>query len=201
MRQASVGQMRRRVSGAKIIIIFAVFFRITSSAHVYTDKFVSFITVCVLYTRTNIANISFYRYDPTAVLDFLWALTCNPKLWQGRDKFTPKHYVPENILLLEERQLLSLVAYVVAEAVILCNVQNRNAALARMYMRLDLLLHCMSTEDSLIAGVVNYLAERMITNTEYEFYRFSLYMCANRILVTFIYRSMYSTDGFNGFRI
>ncbi|XP_011171982.1 integrator complex subunit 1 [Solenopsis invicta] len=105
------------------------------------------------------------EYDPTAVLDFLWALTCNPKLWQGRDKFTPKHYVPENILLLEERQLLNLVAYLVSEAVIICKMQNRNAALARMDIRLDLLLHCISTEDSLISNVVNYLAERMMDNT------------------------------------
>lgn len=110
-----------------------------------------------------------FRYDPTAVLDFLWALTCNPKLWQGRDKFTPKHYVPENILLLEERQLLNLVTYLVSEAVIICNMQNRNAALARMDIRLDLLLHCISTEDNLISSVVNYLAERMMDNIEYEF--------------------------------
>lgn len=105
-------------------------------------------------------------YDPTAVLDFLWALTCNPKLWQGRDKFTPKHYVPENILLLQKWQLLNLVAYLVSEAVIICGMQNRNAALARMDIRLDLLLHCISTEDDLISSVVHYLAERMMDNTD-----------------------------------
>lgn len=114
--------------------------------------------------------MSYCRYDPTAVVDFLWALTCNPKLWQGRDKFTPKHYVPENILLLKEQQLLNLVAYLVAEAIVICNMQNRNAALARMYIRLDLLLHCISTEDDSIANVVNYLADYMTTNTGYEFY-------------------------------
>lgn len=108
------------------------------------------------------------RYDPTAVLDFLWALTCNPKLWQGRDKFTPKHYVPENILLLEEQQLLNLVAYIVSEAVVTCVMENRNAALARMDIRLDLLLHCISTEDERISNIVNYLAERMMDKTEYE---------------------------------
>jgi len=72
--------------------------------------------------------------------------------------------------LLEERQLLNLVAYIVFEGVIICKMQNRNAALARMDIRLDLLLHCISTEDSLIPNVVNYLAERMMDNTEYEFY-------------------------------
>ncbi|XP_017798364.1 PREDICTED: integrator complex subunit 1 [Habropoda laboriosa] len=107
-------------------------------------------------------------YDPTAVLDFLWALTCNPKLWQGRDKFTPKHYVPENILLLHEKQLLTLVAYIVAEAVIICNCQNRNTALARIESRLDLLLHCVSTDDHLIASVVKYLAGRMMNDSNID---------------------------------
>jgi integrator complex subunit 1 len=45
------------------------------------------------------------KYDPTAVLDFLWALTCNPKLWQGREKFTPKHHSPEDILGLTSAQV------------------------------------------------------------------------------------------------
>lgn len=65
--------------------------------------------------------------------------------------------------------MLNLVAYLVSEAVIICKMQNRNAALARMDIRLDLLLHCISTEDGLISNVVNYLAERMMDNTEYEF--------------------------------
>lgn len=115
-----------------------------------------------------------YRYDPTAVLDFLWALTCNPKLWQGRDKFTPKHYIPENILLLHEKQLLTLVAYIVAEAVIICNCQNRNAALARMDSRLDLLLHCVSTDDRLVASVVKYLAQCMMNDSGYVSFSISL---------------------------
>lgn len=61
-------------------------------------------------------------------------------------------------------------AYLVSEAVIICSMQNRNAALARMDIRLDLLLHCISIEDDLISSVVNYLAERIMDNTEYEFY-------------------------------
>ncbi|KAK0167256.1 hypothetical protein PV327_004680 [Microctonus hyperodae] len=103
-------------------------------------------------------------YDPTAVLDFLWALTCNPKLWQGRDKFTPKHYIPENILLLTEKQLLTLIAYLVAEAVIIHDRQGRNFALPQMESRLDLLQHCLSTEEKYTSSVVEYLAERMMSN-------------------------------------
>ncbi|XP_014467728.1 PREDICTED: integrator complex subunit 1 isoform X2 [Dinoponera quadriceps] len=143
-------------------------------------------------------------YDPTAVLDFLWALTCNPKLWQGRDKFTPKHYVPENILLLEEQQLLHLVAYIVAEAVNICNMQNRNAALAKMYIRLDLLLHCICTEDYLIVGVVVYLAERMMGNNGENSdmaHQFLLHMYM-KIPKVICYLSTYQTNNFvNGAKI
>lgn len=98
------------------------------------------------------------------MLDFLWALTCNPKLWQGRDKFTPKHYVPENILLLSEKQLLVLVAYVVDEAITLNERQGRNSALTQMETRLELLLHCISTEEERTASVVEYLIDRMSNN-------------------------------------
>lgn len=108
----------------------------------------------------------FFSYDPTAVLDFLWALTCNPKLWQGRDKFTPKHYVPEDILFLTVEQLLNLVAYVVEEGVVTNNRENRKTALHKMEARLDLILHCISSEDKLACCVVKYLAEHMMDPRE-----------------------------------
>lgn len=53
----------------------------------------------------NLLNECDQKYDPTAVLDFLWALTCNPKLWQGREKFTPKHHSAEDILGLTSAQV------------------------------------------------------------------------------------------------
>lgn len=100
-------------------------------------------------------------YDPTAVLDFLWALTCNPKLWQGREKYSTKNDIPENILMLSNEQLLVLVMYLIEEAVILCERQNRKTAITQMETRLDLLLCCCSAEDELTMGVVKYLADQM----------------------------------------
>lgn len=44
-------------------------------------------------------------YCPTSVLDFLTALIQSPKLWQGRDKATPKHYHSENVLHLSPQQV------------------------------------------------------------------------------------------------
>ncbi|KAF4517621.1 hypothetical protein B566_EDAN002852 [Ephemera danica] len=55
-------------------------------------------------------------YDPGAVLDFLWALIGNPKLWQGREKRTPKHHSVEDIMSLSTQQVCVLLDYVVEEA-------------------------------------------------------------------------------------
>ncbi|KAJ8668061.1 hypothetical protein QAD02_009724 [Eretmocerus hayati] len=105
-------------------------------------------------------------YDPKAVLDFLWALTCNPKLWQGREKYSNKNDMPENILLLSQEQLLVLVMYLIEEAVILCERQNRKIAIAQMETRLDLLICCCSGEDELTLAVVKHLADQMMNRND-----------------------------------
>ncbi|KAI4461631.1 hypothetical protein MML48_5g00000815 [Holotrichia oblita] len=56
------------------------------------------------------------QYCPVSVLDFLTALTQSPKLWQGRDKATPKHYHSENVLHLSTQQLQRLLDYILQEA-------------------------------------------------------------------------------------
>ncbi|XP_067009610.2 integrator complex subunit 1 [Anabrus simplex] len=99
------------------------------------------------------------RYDPTSVLDFLWALTCNPKLWQGREKFTPKHYTPEDILCLSMDQRLVLVEYMVEEAV----SQPQQASVEKMEARLPLLLQCTNTGRDM-ASVTHHLVQMMTAN-------------------------------------
>lgn len=110
--------------------------------------------------------LKIFRYDPTAVLDFLWALTCNPKLWQGREKYSTKNDMPENILLLTSDQLLVLVMYVIDEAVILDERQSRKTAISHMESRLDLLICSCSAEDEQTIGVVKYLAREMVNRNE-----------------------------------
>lgn len=109
-----------------------------------------------------------FSYDPTAVLDFLWALTCNPKLWQGREENT-KNNNPDNILLLTKEQLLVLVMYLIEEAVILCERKSKKTAITQMETRLDLLISCCSSEDELIMGIVKYLADEMTSRNELVF--------------------------------
>nr|CAD7403102.1 unnamed protein product [Timema poppensis] len=102
------------------------------------------------------------EFDPSAVLDFLWSLTCNPKLWQGREKFTPKHHTPENVLQLTDTQLRVLVDYVLKEGCELEAVYTRESALEKMESRLSLLLHCLET-DKEIGLVTRHLAHLVNT--------------------------------------
>nr|CAD7438682.1 unnamed protein product [Timema bartmani] len=102
------------------------------------------------------------EFDPSAVLDFLWSLTCNPKLWQGREKFTPKHHTPENVLQLTDTQLQVLVDYILKEGCELEAVATRESALEKMESRLSLLLHCLET-DKEIGLVTRHLAHLVDT--------------------------------------
>ena len=45
------------------------------------------------------------QHSASAVLDFLEALTRNPRLWQGREKHIPKHHTPESVLYLTKNQV------------------------------------------------------------------------------------------------
>ncbi|XP_071443700.1 integrator complex subunit 1 [Hetaerina americana] len=121
-------------------------------------------------------------YDPGAVLDFLWALMSNPKLWQGREKLTPKHYTSEDILGLTRPQLFTLVEYIVEEA---ANVRSRetttcnkseecaNQTMATLYSqtgdedendeevicrRMPLLLQCACEDPVKLGAVASHLA-------------------------------------------
>lgn len=99
----------------------------------------------------------------------MWALTCNPKLWQGREQTSTKNDTPDNILLLNKEQLLVLVMYLIEEAVILCERKNKKTAITQMETRLDLLISCCSSEDELIMGIVKYLAEEMTSRNEFVY--------------------------------
>ncbi|KAK7791007.1 hypothetical protein R5R35_007901 [Gryllus longicercus] len=99
-----------------------------------------------------LASCDSSRYNASSVLDFMWALTCNPRLWQGRDRFTPKHFHPEDVLGLSLSQLLVLVDYVVAEAenAQLSGVPPKTV-LEGIEARLPLLQQCLDEGEHLVA--------------------------------------------------
>ncbi|GLV44448.1 Integrator 1 [Carabus blaptoides fortunei] len=108
------------------------------------------------------------KYDPSAVLDFLWALTCNPKLWQGRDKFTPKNYKPENVLQLSNQQIIVLVDYILEEA---CQANdmppyNDKNSVHKIEQRLPLLLQALGDRTDIMSYVVRHLVATMAIREE-----------------------------------
>ncbi|GJQ80376.1 hypothetical protein Trydic_g12239 [Trypoxylus dichotomus] len=72
-------------------------------------------------TLSSVVNHLLYNkemeYCPVSILDFLTALTQSPRLWQGRDKATPKHHHFENVLHLSTQQLQRLIDYILQEAI------------------------------------------------------------------------------------
>lgn len=54
-------------------------------------------------------------YDSTAVVQFIASFTRNPRLWQGREKNTSKHYRMEYMLSLDDKQLKVFTDYILSE--------------------------------------------------------------------------------------
>ncbi|CAH0389258.1 unnamed protein product [Bemisia tabaci] len=101
------------------------------------------------YSMSQLLSIdSAQKFDPTAVLDFLWALTYNPKLWQGRERYTPKHKVTENLLRLTPNQVLCVVEYIVAEG---ASKKDPVEMKEKMNSRLSQLSDCICCTDLNIA--------------------------------------------------
>lgn len=77
------------------------------------------------------------NYDPSSVLDSIQALTSNPKLWQGRDKTSPKHEQIEYIISLDEKEMNVLVDYMLNEV---------NTNLLIKEDRIQLLFQCVNPD-------------------------------------------------------
>ncbi|XP_019564410.2 integrator complex subunit 1 [Aedes albopictus] len=84
-------------------------------------------------------------YDPCSVLDFINALTRNPKLWQGRDKAVPKHEQIEYIVTLSGKQIKTFIDYILAES----NPE-------KMCDRVKLLLQCVDCKFDYLEEMVEY---------------------------------------------
>ncbi|KAK6637842.1 hypothetical protein RUM44_008264 [Polyplax serrata] len=111
------------------------------------------------------------HYSPTSVLDFLEAMTRNPRLWQGREKRIPKHYTPESVLRLQQNQVLCMIDYIIEEANLMAEEEGtsenrtddgedelRPHFLDTLEARLPILLEAM--EDEFIPAVLRKLASR-----------------------------------------
>lgn len=87
-------------------------------------------------------------YDSTSVTHFIAALIRNPKLWQGREKNTSKHYQIEYVLLLNDKQLKVFTDYILSE-------ENLDAE--KLSARVSTLLQCVPPELLDLKELVSYV--------------------------------------------
>ncbi|XP_047536881.1 integrator complex subunit 1 [Vanessa atalanta] len=93
-------------------------------------------------------------WSATAVLDFAETLIGSPRVWQGRDRATPKHHSPDDSLRLSHHQLGVLIGYVGAEAREAEEAGGAEAARRRIEARLPLVLRCCSAPHALLAAAL-----------------------------------------------
>ena len=98
--------------------------------------------------------------NPGGVLDFIHAVMKVPKLWQGREKRTPRHVKPPQLLRLESKQLINLARYMLAEK---CNMDNSNENNSDDRMRM--LIQCYGDDKSLYRNLVSELCHSSLGET------------------------------------
>ncbi|XP_060805027.1 integrator complex subunit 1 [Amyelois transitella] len=91
------------------------------------------------------------EWAASSVLDFAETLVGSERVWQGRDKATPKHYTAEDTLHMTHHQLDVLIRYVVAEAEEAERAGGPEAMRRRIESRLPLILRCCGTPHALLA--------------------------------------------------
>uniref|UniRef100_A0A3B3UAH8 Integrator complex subunit 1 n=1 Tax=Poecilia latipinna TaxID=48699 RepID=A0A3B3UAH8_9TELE len=57
-----------------------------------------------------------YKLDPSSALDFLWACSHIPRIWQGRDQKIPQKKTEKFVLRLSSEELISLVDLILSES-------------------------------------------------------------------------------------
>ncbi|XP_061384409.1 integrator complex subunit 1 [Danaus plexippus] len=100
------------------------------------------------------ALLSTRNWSARSVLDFAETLIGSPRVWQGRDRSTPKHHSPDDSLRLTNKQLEVLIHYMGEEAREAEAAEGGEAARRRVEARLPLLLRCCSTPQALLAAAL-----------------------------------------------
>ncbi|XP_077300156.1 integrator complex subunit 1 isoform X2 [Arctopsyche grandis] len=113
------------------------------------------------------------EWAATSVLELIWALTRSPRIWQGRDKTTPKHHTPENILRLTSEQLSVLISYILEEAE---QCKNQDQACLKIESRLPLLLECLQDDQAIVSALVSLQNKSIESSPTVQTFIVLLYM-------------------------
>lgn len=99
---------------------------------------------------------SVFVHDPTSVLDFVAALTKNPKLWQGREKAVIKHEQTEKTFVLNELQILALTDYILLE--------TKNSTNTKLSRRVGDLLQLTEANKIDLKCIIKYILKKSDIN-------------------------------------
>ena len=98
--------------------------------------------------------------NPGGVLDFIYAVVKVPKLWQGRERRTPRHSKPPMLLQLEPKHLLILAQYIIGEKCEHSKSEMSGEVVQKLGAsnRMDLLLQWYGNNKSLYDSLVTQLS-------------------------------------------
>ncbi|XP_016896225.1 integrator complex subunit 1 isoform X3 [Cynoglossus semilaevis] len=65
-----------------------------------------------------------YKLDPSSALDFLWACSHIPRIWQGRDQKIPQKKTEKFVLRLSSEELISLVDLILSESELISHTKE-----------------------------------------------------------------------------
>ncbi|XP_003198200.3 integrator complex subunit 1 [Danio rerio] len=103
------------------------------------------------------------RLDPTSALDFLWACSHIPRIWQGRDQKTPQKRTEQFVLKLSSEELISLVDLILSESELSCRDSGSSksaldpVSCSLLQSRLPLLHSCLHSDLDNVKRVSEYL--------------------------------------------
>uniref|UniRef100_A0A8C1WSC8 Integrator complex subunit 1 n=1 Tax=Cyprinus carpio TaxID=7962 RepID=A0A8C1WSC8_CYPCA len=103
------------------------------------------------------------RLDPTSALDFLWACSHIPRIWQGRDQKTPQKRTEQFVLKLSSEELIRLVDLILSESELSCrdSATSKSAldqvSCSLLQSRLPLLHSCLNSDLDNVKKVSEYL--------------------------------------------
>lgn len=94
--------------------------------------------------------------DPTSVLSFVWAVLHVPKLWQGRERRTPRHAPQETLLSFSASEVVHLSKYMMSECETDLGTKRGSATLET---HLPLLLHILNDKPALLQALAEHLEQ------------------------------------------
>ncbi|XP_076072548.1 integrator complex subunit 1-like isoform X1 [Mytilus galloprovincialis] len=125
-------------------------------------------------------------YNPTAVLDFLWACLQIPKIWRGREQKLPKNHTLEDVLALMPQHVISVVEFIVQEVGMVTGKSvDGSTSEDKIRHRSKLLMSCIGENDMSMKCVIKHVVTAIHDNrykSIYEHVLMELYSQCPKIL-------------------